>query len=90
MTTPIPWKGFNPDHPSEYARAARYTGQILADREWHGWRELHQQVATECPKLQPKTIDVMLRQMVSHGSLQRRCWYSRCRDTRMVRRSDER
>jgi hypothetical protein len=72
------------NHPSDYARACQYVGEILSDRKWHSWAAVADLVAGKFPALQLKTIDGLIYELAAHGDVQR---VNRRRDSRKIRLS---
>jgi hypothetical protein len=86
-TTPVPWMGFDLNHPSRLAAAVRLIGELLRDGGWHPWRQVVDDTAARFPDLKHKTINTLIRNMVRTGTVERKGKYNpRFRsDHRMVR-----
>jgi hypothetical protein len=65
---PIPWAGFDPNHPSRVGAVVRHTGEMLSDHGWHCWTDITALMAAE-HELQPKTVSGLLREMAKRGDL---------------------
>jgi hypothetical protein len=80
---PLPWEGFDIDHPSRVGAAVREIGDRLADGCWHSWTDTLSGIA-ERHGLQVKTVDLRLRGMIELGHVQRRGTCTRDRQRRRV------
>jgi hypothetical protein len=83
---PIPWPGFDIDHPSRVGAACRQINELLADGDWHPWKSIQTPVAAD-HDLKPATVYNLLYGMVKVGGIERtgRCGRRGRRDHRRVR-----
>lgn len=84
---PVPWIGFDVNHPSRLGAAVRLIGELLSHGAWHPWRALVDEAAAAFPDLKRKTIDQLVYGMVRTRTVERKGKYNRRlrRDHRMVR-----
>jgi hypothetical protein len=85
-STPIPWPGFDINHPSRVGAACRQINELLTDGDWHAWKSIQTLVAAD-HDLQPATVRNLLYGMVRTGGIERAGQYNRRfrRDHRKVR-----